>query len=1663
MSADESEAATKVLPAEEEDADAHAEAAEAGDVEAVTYSPRKLDWQSLSFIILLLILALAAYFRFVGLNWDDNFHLHPDERFLTDLASVLRIPSNPLEYLSVSNSPLNPYNVGRSFYVYGNFPMTATRYVAEWVTRSCASLDTVCQYVFNSYDGVQLVGRFLSGFVDLISVFFLFLIGRRLYDARVGLLAALLQASAVMPIQQSHFFTMDNWAASLTTVAVYAAVRAAGLGDERPQWRLRWWLLFGLALGLAVASRINVAPLAAVIVISAVIWLSRRYPNWRTMFRSPLASVDLQRVILGLALAAVISLVIFRLAQPYAFADSEIARRDVVAQTGQEPGSLSLALRSLFGFNPQWRANMEEIQRLQAPDASFPPALQWTDRTAILFPLNNMLLYGMGITAGIAAWLGLLWALSRIIRGRPDWTSHIIPVFWSGAYFLFMGTRWVKSVRYFLPIYPTLFLLASWALFALWQRLGERRRPAIQKALLASLVALIVIPSVLWANAFVDIYRRPVTRIEASNWMFEFVPTGATALYQVNGQARQLQLPLKQFDFVPGATPLLLNFAMPESGTVTAVRFNYLHALDTQNARATLRTGFNQGSLVEVPLSLDQQRSAVTIDLPDVFAEADAVHQISAELSPDSDPIRADTSRLIVEHWDDILPVSVGGRNAFGSYYAAVTNNQVPVTHPDSEDKRRQLADWLEDADYIVLSSQRAVWHTPRLPLAFPLMIRYYEDLFDGDLGFELVGQFHADLHIGPLYISDTGGRVGWGEPPEIGWPPPSDFGAEEAFSVYDHPPVWIFAKSDTYSQQNALEILGDVDLSQVTNMTPGQATQAPNGLLLSESARATQRANGTFNEIFNVDGILSQNATIAAVVWWLCVILLGWLAFPLMFTVFSGLPDRGYALSRILSLLLISYFAWLPASYDVLPNSRGTLALGILLLGLVSLGMFVRKRSAITRFVSLKIKYLGIVELLGVFLYLTLIVVRLGNPDVWDVIWGGEKPMDLAYFTAVLKSTSFPPYDPWFAGGYINYYYYGFVYVGALTKLLGIVPTLAYNLILPTLFSFTGGDASIEEGGPRGVRWSAREKNAVVAGLLAAALAVLLGNLAEVGVMIDAWYRAGSESIATGIGWIDSLARTVDGGFKIIGGQPAPIGTGDWFWSATRAININPGEVIPITEFPLFTFLYGDLHAHMISLPLMALALGWAVNLALQARRDQRGELAVTVPWWQKGIQWLMGGLAIGVLRATNTWDWPTYLVIGGLAVTYHVIRKEGRFNLQSVALAGLETVALVGLSIILFWPYAENYGVGYTSFKLWPGSFTFLPNYLLIHGLFLFFVLTHLAREFRAWTSTWTQDSLRKLEPIAAPMILALVVYVLLLLVLAFKGYWIAPVVLTLVLASGLLGLRPGLETPRRVILILISSALALTLFVEVFVLEGDIGRMNTVFKFYMQVWLMLSVVGGVAAVWAWPAVSRGRLSRKLWQGSLALLLMAAALYPVMATKAKWDIRMSKEAPNTLDGMAFMEYVEYGDSGQIIPLHYDYDAIQWMYRNIEGSPVVAEAHSSNPYRSVGNRVAMYTGLPAIIGWDWHQRQQRAVLPSGMVSNRIQDVHRLYNTAVVREALILLDKYDVEYIFSGQLESVYYSPEGIGKFSQMVEAGYLEEVYRNEGTSIYRVVELEF
>ena len=1623
--------------------------------ETSTVQRSRDNWERIGLVALLLILGLAAYFRFTGIGWDADTHIHPDERFLTETTSLLQTTTNPLTYLRSSESPLSPYNVNKTFYVYGNFPMTVTRYVAEAVDRYCFAQPDRCDYIYTNYTGVHIIGRIMSASMDMLSVFFIFLIGARLYNWRVGLLASLLLALAVMPIQQSHFYTMDNWAAALTTITMYFAVRAS-----EEAHKLRWWVLFGVLLGLTIASRINVAPLALMAGVAGLIWLAKQVSSFAELW-TPAGSEKLQRVIIGGVLAALVSILTFRLAQPYAFADAALINEAHLAETGEEASALQQVIGSVIGFNPQFLSNMDEIQRLQAPESSFPPALQWTDRAAITFPLVNMVLYGMGITAAITAWIGFFWAASRIMKQKPEWAAHALPVAWVGLYFLFMGTRWVKSIRYFLPIYPFLLLLAAWALWMVWLWAGER----LKRRLLATAATLVVIvPSFLWANAFVQIYQEPITRVAASDWMLEHVDSGATLLYELDGEARQIQLPIRRASLEVGTSPIFVDFSLPDGGTVIGVRFNYLSDAGISQDPKTMALSFAQGTPSArelVQFTLTEERQQVTFPVTPIALAPGEQMQFQAALV-EGTGVLVDTSVIAVEHWDDALPVRYNGIDPYGRYYNGLPDGQMPVTIPDDPSKQTNMLRWLDEMDYMVISSSKFIWSLPRLPLTYPMMNTFYASLFNGELGFELVGEFHADLSIGPLHISDTTGQLGWGEPPSVGWPPPGDLAAEEAFSVYDHPPVWIFEKTEAFTPEVAQRVIGSVDLSQQITMNPAQATEAPNGLLLTEAAFAEQRANGTFRELFSVDGIFTQLPGLGAIIWWLTVILFGLLAFPLCYVIFRPLPSKGYLLGRILALLLISYFAWITASLNILPHTRGTLLLGLAMMVILSTLAFVKHRQGILGFFREQRRFIITAELIAIGLYCFSILIRLGNPDVWDVIWGGEKPFDFSYFNAVMKSTSFPPYHPWYAGGYINYYYYGYVYVGSITKILGVLPAVAYNLILPMLFSFTGmGAFSIAYDLVARLGWRERAENgrnvfnrAIAAGVVAAMLCVILGNLGELGVVFNAWNRAGDTSISSGVVAVDTVVQTIDGAFNmIIGGQNAPIHPGDWFWTASRALNADPGEAAPITEFPFFTFLYGDLHAHMINMPLMLFALAWAVSYALQDFNRPRTAA-------ENLLIWVIGGLAIGVLQPTNTWDWPTYMVIGSLAILYANYRQAQGFSLTMLGRAGLQILVVMGLSSLAFLPFSQNYGIGYASIKLWEGSTSHLSRYLTVYGLFLFIISTFLIREVRLWARTLSRERLAKFEHLGMTIVIALVGYVGVVLLMVLRGYMITPVVLTMVVVAGLLGLQKNLPSERRIILILISAALFLTLAVEIFVIDGDIGRMNMVFKFYVQVWLILSVIAGAGLVWSWPNIqARQTMWRRSWQVTLGVLVFIAALYPVLATKAKWDIRMSKDAPNTLNGMAFMEYAQYNDRGQVISLETDYDAIMWMYRNIDGSPVIAEGHSDNPYRSIGNRIAMYTGLPAIVGWDWHLRQHRAVLPGTLVSSRIRDVNNLYNTASVPEAMQLLEKYEVEYVYAGQLEWVYYSPEGLRKFDEMTDMGYLEEVYRNEGVSIYKVL----
>ena len=329
----------------------------------------------------------------------------------------------------------------------------------------------------------------------------------------------------------------------------------------------------------------------------------------------------------------------------------------------------------------------------------------------------------------------------------------------------------------------------------------------------------------------------------------------------------------------------------------------------------------------------------------------------------------------------------------------------------------------------------------------------------------------------------------------------------------------------------------------------------------------------------------------------------------------------------------------------------------------------------------------------------------------------------------------------------------------------------------------------------------------------------------------------------------------------------------------------------------------------------------------------------------------------------------------------------------------------------------------------------------------------------ETREWMANTPISSLNKLKQHTGLIISAIVAVLASTLVLLIYDVYIAWIALPLATWAGILVLRPKLADSKRIVLFLIGTTLVLTLMVEVIVIEGDIGRMNTVFKFYLQAWTILSICA--AAAFAWILLSLPKWTygwRTVWQVGMIAFIAAAALYPVMGSLAKIKDRMTDEAPHSLDGMAFMRYSSYNDLDTVMDLNQDYEAIRWMQENIEGSPVIVEGNMVEYHW--GNRITIYTGLPSVVGWNWHQRQQRAALPGGTVESRVEDVGEFYSSTSVEEIQEFLNKYGVSYIIVGQLERALYRGSGLDKFEEL-EGLLWQEVYRDGDTVIYEVPRL--
>ena len=993
-------------------------------------------------ILLVFILIIAAAFRLAGLFWGEYQYLHPDERFLVWVGTDISPVHSLSDYFDTPNSSLNPNNRGHGFYVYGTLPMFAARYLVEWI------------FGRSGFNEMTQVGRALSASVDWLAVLLVFMIAKELYDKRVGLLAAAFSAGVVLQIQQSHFFTMDTFANTFALLAVYFAIRvmlsiqepisrpdadlynSPDLDEVRPpddflapnRWLL--WLKnplflpslgFGIALGMAVASKLNAAPVAFILPAAMLIG----YFKLAQEDRQPRAI----QALVFLALAAFVSILVFRILQPYAFSGSDF-----------------------FGVtpNPQWMANIREQRAQSNGNVDFPPAMQWA-RRPVWFSLQNMVLWGLGLPLGLLAWAGFLWAGWRMSFGSKDypgeWRQHLLIWGWTGVYFVWQSLALNPTMRYQLPIYPTLTIFAAWAVVALYDSARKRRIKARKLFISAKWMrriawlvgSVVLIATYLYAYSFTTIYTRPITRIAATRWIYQnipgpitlsikteqgqfnqalpfpykltvspgipytnnfspktagelteivlpqvideqashtaldltftinTVPPGNAPLAQItlsddftpdeNENGKSYTLPLEQpvvldpsqvYNIrveIPGEQPSLTldgdfnlrvqpGASSPSTAPVeipldrrevilrptTAAQFDFVSPVDgflthlwlaniasqdgisyprLLNFTLTMPDDTGESEQAEVSVNLDPAGSGFLLALkPALALYAGQTYVIDLGMKPEGGAIHLSGAGVASEgDWDDNLPLRMDGYDGFGGIYPLdLTFN---MYWEDTPDKLERFIRILNQADYITISSSRQWGSLPRIPERFPMTSLYYRELigcpaeqeietcynlaqpgtYGGRLGFELVKTFQSNPGIGSFSINDQ----------------PS----EEAFTVYDHPKVFIFKKTASYDSQKVSALLGSIDFSQVMRTPPMQVAPHSSNLLLPDALLGEQRAGGTWSELFNTNALYNRYPWIAALLWYLCLAILGWLVYPILRLSLPGLADKGYPLAR--------------------------------------------------------------------------------------------------------------------------------------------------------------------------------------------------------------------------------------------------------------------------------------------------------------------------------------------------------------------------------------------------------------------------------------------------------------------------------------------------------------------------------------------------------------------------------------------------------------------------------------------------------------------------------------------------------------------------------------------------------------------------------------------
>ena len=681
---------------------------------------------------------------------------------------------------------------------------------------------------------------------------------------------------------------------------------------------------------------------------------------------------------------------------------------------------------------------------------------------------------------------------------------------------------------------------------------------------------------------------------------------------------------------------------------------------------------------------------------------------------------------------------------------------------------------------------------------------------------------------------------------------------------------------------------------------------------------------------------------------WYLLALVLGVAAMPLTGRLFRRFQDRGWMFSKVTAIAVSGFLTWFLVAVKIIKFTTGTCIVVTLVCAAASLILYCREQKAgfeCIPFAHLDLVYVEELLFFAVFLLWTYFA------GFHPAAYGTEKFMDYGFMEAMMRSKTLPATDLWYSQGKINYYYGGQYFAVFLTKLSGAKVELTYNLMrtfvagLAFAMPFSLVHQMVTDRlGKTGSRW--KKALPSVTGILAGISVSIAGNMHYVvyGQIIPFIRKLKGEEVSS-----------------------------YWFPDATRYIGFNPDvEDKTIHEFPCYSFVLGDLHAHVVDIMFVLLLLGLLYAWMKKVRTTElSGESMSWKQFWKKQLlmpQLLAAGALLGMFHWTNYWDFVIYFVVTcGAALFMNIIGQKGRSKwVLGVTAAQAAEVLILATVIIL--PFTLQFDTSNMVQGIALAKHHSLPHQLLV---------------------LW-----------GLPGILT-ILFVVSLLIEKLRGAE----------QKSLYHLLTSIRLPDLFAVLLGLCAIGLVLIPELVyvrdIYENGNARANTMFKLTYQAYIMFGMTM-IYAIFRLLVIGKNKILKVLAFIGLFFFVWTCGYFG--NSVHSWFGEVWKPSQyKGLNATAFLE-TDFPE---------DVNGIRWLKENISDAPVVLEANGDS--YSEYERVSAMTGLPTIMGWYVHEWLWRGDLAD--LNAKIEEIKEIYTSTDETRVKELLENYNVSYIFVGSCE----------------------------------------